>query len=1139
MKINQPNKFLFGLLTIVFSLICFYGTSLAVSTVIPAKSIISPLDGSLYAVDNSRSVINVYTYASSSWTKSTELALASGAKCYGLATSPSGDKLYVSVSNGSSSEIRIYALPLVDSTTYTTMSGASWSSSSSPAGMAIGGDRLFLVDQASGRFRIYNTVTNTYIKQISSGGISGLSNLYDIAVTCTSGTTYKIYISHKASTGSVFIYNYDISTDSLSSEELPISTSLSYPTFLKIYDSKLYVSVNGTDNVSVRSYNVSDNTPAGEISNPTSIPGSYGWTAFDTVSSGYLLFKKSANSSETTNRLCKMTIADIASGSTAYISAISVIKSDSVVIANDKMAIALTDSDTGSIEVLDNSRGLYFSISSTPSSPESLSQYAMDGTTLLSALVPANYVNYNYARTYAAYDSTYSTFTSRIKLKFSATDPSGSTISKVKVYYKQPTSTTWSTSTYNTGSFTLDGSNISLNFPQAGGLPREGAWEWGASVFNGTYWSDITYYNGTTNEADFYLDTTIPRPTFNSPTNLATNVSTKQQIVISFDEVMDTASTNFSLLCVDGSGLAYEGFSTPVWNADANEVTITHNTDAAFAVATTYQLSINAVDLAGNNVTSWDSYYLGARPDLRTISFTTRATNGAPGAFNLISPINGQLTNTTPSFSWDSSVDPNGDTVTYSINIIDEAGTSVYSSSTPSLAISLTSPLTVGKYSWTVSASDVEGAITTATNAPASFEVVADTVGDPTIVTAIPTDGSIDVPTSQIITLTFSEPMDSASLTSTPSIVWGSATWDTSRTIATFIHEAFALSTLYAITITGQDLYGSTVSITDSSAALGSNGTLDLTSSATAGEAIISGVSIVRAGDTVGSDVTVSWTTNPAGSAVNVFTKTGNFSTVESEWTLESTGTSITSVSFPDYSQVGNGIHKFYKIVPSTRTALVASDLTSEVVGKFDLSVGDYTAEPDKFFISLPIELSSTTLASALGSQPSEGDSLLIFDINKTITDGSIYSSGSWSAFPGATQITDTRLGYAYGYMTTTSKYISIVGNVYSSTNNRTITGAGGSGLFVCDWVGNAYPLSIGIASAGLDSSTAGTKIEDAGTIYSFNANGDMLDLAVHTSSGWVSSDYTTPSTMEIQPGKGYMFTEPGSSFTWTQPKAY
>ncbi|MFA5840533.1 MAG: carbohydrate binding domain-containing protein [Candidatus Margulisiibacteriota bacterium] len=302
-------------------------------------------------------------------------------------------------------------------------------------------------------------------------------------------------------------------------------------------------------------------------------------------------------------------------------------------------------------------------------------------------------------------------------------------------------------------------------------------------------------------------------------------------------------------------------------------------------------------------------------------------------------------------------------------------------------------------------------------------------------------------------------------------------------------------------------------------------------------EAVISGVSIVRDGDAVGSSVTISWTSTPAGS-VDIYTKTGTFSAVASEWTLEFNDVSASTSQIDSSNTVGNGIHKFYKVVPDTRTTLADSDLTSEVVGKFDLAVGDYTAEPDKFFISIPLNLTSTTLSSAFGSQPSEGDCLIVFNIDKNIPYASTYTSGSWSTFPSATLITDVNLGYAYGYMTTTAKFISVVGDVFSSSNSRTITGAGG-GSMVADWVGNAYPLPVGVASTGLDSSTAGTDMFSAGSVYYFNANADLLDIAVHTSSGWVNGDYTTTSTMEIQPGIGYMFTEPNSSFTWTQPKAY
>ena len=322
-------------------------------------------------------------------------------------------------------------------------------------------------------------------------------------------------------------------------------------------------------------------------------------------------------------------------------------------------------------------------------------------------------------------------------------------------------------------------------------------------------------------------------------------------------------------------------------------------------------------------------------------------------------------------------------------------------------------------------------------------------------------------------------------------------------------------------------------------------------------------LSITRDADAVGSSVTVKWQTSPtAHAAINIYTKTGSFDAVAADWTLVSSPAIIPSGdldTYTDASQVGNGTAKYYKILPATAT-LQNSDLTQEVVGKFDLSVGPSDTEPDKFFISVPlIPTGSMTnsLVDVFGGQVLEGDGVLTFNMNKDVVTGSLYNSGAWGAFPGFPAIDSIILGRCYGFLTTSSRYISVVGKIFDgSPNSLALAGGWDTGndrAAVAEWIATAYPMPVDLPVSGLTTATTqGTDPTNAGTVYQFNANADLMDnngnpsdgnadgMAINTAGGWVDGTMTTPATLKLMPGRGYMLNEPvKTTFTWDQPKPY
>jgi 6-phosphogluconolactonase (cycloisomerase 2 family) len=299
---------------------------------------------------------------------------------------------------------------------------------------------------------------------------------------------------------------------------------------------------------------------------------------------------------------------------------------------------------------------------------------------------------------------------------------------------------------------------------------------------------------------------------------------------------------------------------------------------------------------------------------------------------------------------------------------------------------------------------------------------------------------------------------------------------------------------------------------------------------------------IVRAGDTAGSDVTLNWVYSGdyAGNA-DIYAISGAWDAATGVFTTEAIrwgapiATNRGGGTYTDNNQVGEGTQKYYKVV-KTGVALTDAMLSQDVVGKFDLGIG---IEPEKFFISLPLVPNSTSLTDVFGQQAIELDTIFIFDAQANPTFASKFSGGTWGEFaPGIPQISAINPGYAYGFSTTSSRYVTVVGKVLSTNNARPIDGAA-----VANWIGTAYPLPSSIQNASLENSTIGSSALDAATIYHFDSNANLLDgnsgMSVHTGNGQWTDLGMSINTTVVKPGKGYMFTDPGTGTTWTQQRPY
>ena len=308
------------------------------------------------------------------------------------------------------------------------------------------------------------------------------------------------------------------------------------------------------------------------------------------------------------------------------------------------------------------------------------------------------------------------------------------------------------------------------------------------------------------------------------------------------------------------------------------------------------------------------------------------------------------------------------------------------------------------------------------------------------------------------------------------------------------------------------------------------------------GTGTITSVGTARAGDNAGDGVTLTWQTTPAHSPVYIYYLERPASTVltaaeflsAANWTAISNPAIIPNGdldTFTDPNQVGVGTQKYYTVIPQTRT-LIDADLATNVVGKFDLTVGP---EPEKLFVSLPIEPADNSLSALIGGQAMEFDIAVIFDINKDAAQGSMRQGGSWSILPGASAaLTNLNMGEGFGYVASTARYVTVVGKVRETALARTLTGGS-----TANWVSTPYPFSFGVASAGLNGTSYDSNVINAAMAVQFDANAEAVGstngMAFHYgASEWREGTLQSQSPLILAPGKSYMLIEPGvNSVDW------
>lgn len=270
-------------------------------------------------------------------------------------------------------------------------------------------------------------------------------------------------------------------------------------------------------------------------------------------------------------------------------------------------------------------------------------------------------------------------------------------------------------------------------------------------------------------------DSTPPTITSSTPSNGASSVATTTTLAIVFSEPMDIGT----VAVVTSPSVA---LGTPTWASGNTQVSFPAPAEP-WAAATSYVVTVSGSDLAGNPLAG-----------NKTISFTTAAPpDTTPPQVQSTAPASGAAdVATTTSVSVTFSEPMATGTVSASTFTVKKtggtplAGTFTWDATHTLVTFKPTAPL---EHSTTYEVSLTTGIRDAANNAlaaPYSFSFATAAAPDttpPTVVSSDPANGAIGVPLQPTIVVTFSEPMDKASvqtafaITSPAGVSTGAPSW--------------------------------------------------------------------------------------------------------------------------------------------------------------------------------------------------------------------------------------------------------------------------------------------------------------------------------------------------------------------------
>jgi hypothetical protein len=354
---------------------------------------------------------------------------------------------------------------------------------------------------------------------------------------------------------------------------------------------------------------------------------------------------------------------------------------------------------------------------------------------------------------------------------------------------------------------------VTATFTPAGSLAYDTAYSAtitsDAEDLAGNSLADVYEWSFTTGATQ---DTTLPTVNSTSPIDGATGVAINKKIAATFSEAMDPSTITSATFMVTGPG------ATPVSGAVTyvgNTATFTPASNLLFITTYTATITIDAKDLAGNALASdyeW-SFTTGDTPD--NTKPNVLSTNPADAAIDV--PVNKKiaatfseamdpLTITTTTFTVtgpgttpvSGAVTYIGTTATF-MPASDLAGTTEFTATITTNAEDLAGNMLASDYEWRFTTGEIP-----------------DTIA-PEVLSTDPADGDMDVCTNKSINATFSETMDSLTITNITFTVAGTTglvSYDPMTDIATFTPATdLAVDTTYTATITieAKDLAGNSL----------------------------------------------------------------------------------------------------------------------------------------------------------------------------------------------------------------------------------------------------------------------------------------------------------------------------------------
>lgn len=307
-------------------------------------------------------------------------------------------------------------------------------------------------------------------------------------------------------------------------------------------------------------------------------------------------------------------------------------------------------------------------------------------------------------------------------------------------------------------------------------------------------------------------DTTPPTVTAVSPPNGATNVAVGTAVNITFSEAMDATTITTANITLKNSSTLAPVAGSVSYNATTHVATFTPTVALALGTGYTVTVTTGVKDVAGNALASpfTSTFTTIAAPDTTAPTVTT--TTPADGA-------TGVAISTPITATFSEAMDPTTiTTATFSVKTT-TGGTNVpgsvsYNPSTFVATFTPSSPLannTGYTVTITTGAKDVAGNALAA-NKVVAFTTIPDTTS-PTVLSTSPTDGTTAVPVTATVKVTFSEAMDSSTVTAsgtftlketvTSAAVAGTVTYDALTHVATFTPtSSLTASKQYTATVT-------------------------------------------------------------------------------------------------------------------------------------------------------------------------------------------------------------------------------------------------------------------------------------------------------------------------------------------------